>query len=125
MHNRARSRLNMVRTIGLVTASLLAISCSESVEPRASRPVPPPLFSYSASGSQLDVVIGTLNESGNRLGKGFDTGNPHIGDAIVATFVWQSSTATNIITSVHDNLNDANFPPVGNTYTLVEFTHAG
>ena len=118
-------RLTIVRSIGLITASLLAISCSESVEPRPSRSVPPPLFSYSASGSQLNVVIGTLNESGNRLGKGFDTGNPHIGDAIVATFVWQSSTATNTITSVHDNLNDANFTPVGNPYTLVEFVHAG
>lgn len=125
MHNRARSRMTVVRTIGLLTASLLAISCSESVEPRASRPIPPPRFSYSASGGQLNVVIGTLREFGNRLGKGFDNGNPHIGDAIVATFVWQSSTTTNIITSVHDNLNDANFTPVGNTYTLVEFVHAG
>jgi PKD repeat protein len=124
MHS--RPRLTIVRSIGLVTASLLAISCSESVEPSRSRSVPPPSFSYSANGGALNKVIGTLNESGTRLGKGFDfDGNPHIGDAIVATFVWQSSTTTNIITSVHDNLNDANFTPVGNSYALVEFVHAG
>jgi PKD repeat protein len=118
-------RSTIARSMGLITATLLAISCSESVEPHVSRTVPLPRFSYSASGSSLNRVIGTLNESGTRLGKGFDTGNPHTGDAIVATFVWQSSTTTNIITSVHDNLNDANFTPVGNPYTLVEFVHAG
>lgn len=119
------SRLTIARSVGLFAALLLTISCSDSMEPRASRSVPPPLFSYSANGSALNQVIGSLNENGTRLGKGFDNGNPHIGDAIIATFVWLSSSTGNIVASVHDNLNDANFTPVGNAYTLVEFVHSG
>ena len=104
--------------------TMLGVSCTDSVSPKHAE-IGPPRFSYSANGNQLNRVIGTLNENGTRLGKGFDFGNPHLGDAIVATFVWVSSTTTNIVDSVTDNLNDAVFTPVGNKYNLVEFAHAG
>ena len=118
------NRQTVARWVGLLVLTLLAVSCNDSVSPRHAD-IGPPLFSYSANGNQLNVVIGTLGESGTRLGKGFDAANPHHGDAVVATFVWVSSTTTNIVDSVTDNLNDANFTPVGNKYTLVEFAHAG
>jgi hypothetical protein len=56
---------------------------------------------------------------GTHVGKQFDQ-NPHLGDAIVATFVWRGST--NTITTVTDHLEDGT--PVGNTYTLVEYVTA-
>ena len=118
------NRQTVARWVGLLAFTLLAVSCNDSVSPRHAD-IGPPLFSYSANGNQLNRVIGTLGETGTRLGKGFDAGNPHHGDAIVATFVWVSSTTTNIVDSVTDNLNDANFTPVGNKYTLVEFVHTG
>ena len=56
---------------------------------------------------------------GTHVGKAFDQ-NPHLGDAIVATFVWRGST--NTITTVTDHLEDET--PVGNTYTLVDYVTA-
>ncbi len=74
----------------------------------------------------LDTHIGTANQTNlNLLIKGFDNGNPRHGDAIVATFFWVSATTTNIIDSVTDVTNDANFTRVGNTYHLVRFVHSG
>src|SRR6266576_1024293 len=110
------NRQTVARCGGLLAFTLLAVSCNDSVSPPRHADIGPPRFSYSANGNELNRVIGTLNESGTRLGKGFDAGNPHHGDAIVATFVWVSSTTTNIVDSVTDNLNDANFTPVGNKY---------
>lgn len=63
--------------------------------------------------------IGIPSGSGTHVGKAFDQ-NPHLGDAIVATFFWRGST--NTITSVSDHLEDET--PVGNTYTLVEYVTA-
>jgi len=55
---------------------------------------------------------------------GFNPQNPHVGDAIVATFFWVGST--NTITTVTDHLSDAAQTPVGNTYTLIDYvTSAG
>ena len=77
-------------------------------------------------GITLDTHIGTANQTNlNLLIKGFDNGNPRHGDAIVATFFWVSATTTNIIDSVTDVTNDANFTRVGNTYHLVRFVHSG
>jgi hypothetical protein len=78
-------------------------------------PAPPP--------PALDRWIGTMNESGTQLIKGFNFTNPHVGDAIVATFFWIGST--NIIDSVTDVLTTAPFTPVGNTYHLVDYVTAG
>jgi len=61
-------------------------------------------------------------DRGTHIGKGFDPRNPHLGDAIVATFFWHGST--NTIVQVTDHLSDANHTPVGNTYTLVEYVSA-
>jgi hypothetical protein len=46
--------------------------------------------------------------------------NPHLGDAIIATFLWRGST--NTITTVTDHLHGGT--PVGNTYTLVDYVTA-
>src|SRR5229473_6678789 len=55
--------------------------------------------------------------------KGFNPTNPHLGDAIVATFLWLGST--NIIDSVTDVLTTTPYSPVGNKYTLVGYVTAG
>ena len=80
----------------------------------------------AASGITPDVHIGTAGQQRtNILIKGFDAGNPRHGDALVATFFWNSATTTNIIDSVTDVVNDASFTRVGNTYRLVQFVHSG
>jgi len=103
----------------LVAAALLAVSCGESVAPERSGARPPGLL------PALDVVggenNGTFGASGNAILKGFNPTNPHVGDAIIATFFWVGSS--NIITRVSDHLTDGT--PVGNTYSLVEYVTAG
>jgi hypothetical protein len=77
-----------------------------------------------ASTITLDQCIGTFNESGTLLIKGFNPTNPRNGDAIVATFFWLGST--NIIDSVRDVMTTGGaYTPVGDTYTLVEYVTAG
>src|ERR1700741_3159446 len=94
-----------------LTAALLLISCSENVGPERVGSPGAPLFATMAPGGgiTLDQHIGTAGQVGNVLIKGFDNGNPRHGDALVATFFWQSATTTNIIDSVTDVTNDANF----------------
>ena len=75
----------------------------------------------SVGGIVLDTVNGNLGESGRLLLTRFGPRNPHLGDAIVATFFWRGST--NVITSVTDRLSDGT--PVGNNYTPVEYVTAG
>jgi hypothetical protein len=76
-----------------------------------------------ATSITLDQCIGTLNERGSFLIKGFNPTNPHNGDAIIATFFWLGST--NIIDSVTDVITTAPYSPVGNRYTLVDYVTAG
>ena len=105
---------------GLVVTALVAVSCTEPAGPNASGP-PRPWFDASGGGIALDQWNGTLDEVGPVLCQGFHPKNPHVGDAIIATFFWVGSS--NIITSVTDRLS--NGAPVGNTYTLVEYVTAG
>src|SRR6266576_5703008 len=105
---------------GLVFTALVAVSCTEPAGPDPSRPLRP-WFDASGGGIALDQWSGTLNENGATLCQGFHPQNPHVGDAIIATFFWLGSS--NIITSVTDRLS--NGAPVGNTYSLVEYVTAG
>ncbi len=66
---------------------------------------------------------GTCDGTNPCLIKGFNPQNPHVGDAIVATFFWVGST--NIITSVTDHLTDVPHTPVGNQYTLLRYVTDG
>jgi len=102
---------------GLLAVALLASACGDAVGPKHA-----PSFATSAgTGIVLDQESGTLGETGVHIGKGFEVANPHLGDAIVATFFWFGST--NTITEVTDHLG--NGTPVGNTYTLVDYVTAG
>jgi hypothetical protein len=83
----------------------------------ALNPAPPP------QPIALDQSNGTFGESGRVLIKGFNPTNPHVGDAIVATFYWVGST--NIIDSVTDHISSVDYPRVGNTYKLVQYTTSG
>lgn len=71
----------------------------------------------------LDQSNGTFGESGNMLQAGFNPTNPHVGDAVVATFYWVGST--NVIDSVTDHLNSQGYPEVGNTYRLLDYQTSG
>lgn len=105
-------------------AALLTVACTESLGP-GRRAVSAPRFAVTAGGGiALDQMNGTLGENGTVLIKGFNPTNPHVGDAIIATFFWIGSpVGGNIITSVSDRLADGT--PVGNTYTPVEFVTSG
>jgi len=110
----------------VVATTLLAVGCTESVGPERRAPGAP-AFAAAESGIVLDQQNGTLGEQGTVLAKGFNPTNPHVGDAIVATFFWldPTTTHTNLITSVTDFLTNAEQTPVGNSYTLVEFVSDG
>src|SRR3989442_819105 len=105
----------------MLAAALLAAGCSDAVGP--ARHAPTPAFAPGvASGITLDQFNGSINSGPTTvILKGFNPTNPHVGDAIIATFVWLGST--NIITRVSDHLT--NGTPVGNTYTLVDYVTAG
>ena len=122
------SRTTVAALPVLLAAALLASACSDPSGPARPASGPgAPAFARTApplapvTPIALDVQNSTLSENGTAILKGFNPANPHLGDAIVATFFWPGST--NIITSVTDHLTDAT--PVGNTYTLVEFVTAG
>src|SRR2546427_148385 len=106
----------------LLVAALLAAECSEPVGPERHAPVAADV-TPAATGIALDQLNGGVGQSGNVFIKGFNPTNPHLGDAIVATFFWLGST--NIIDSVTDVLTTTPYTPVGNTYTLVEYVTAG
>ena len=77
----------------------------------------------SATPPTFDQWNGTMSQTGTLLVKGFNYTNPHVGDAIVATFFWLGST--NIIDSVTDVLTTNPYTRVGNTYHLVDYVTAG
>ena len=98
-----------------LTAAVVAAACSDAVTPK----VPVPSFSFQPNGITLNKVNGSLNEPGTQLAKGFDfAGNPHHGDAVVATFYWLGPS--NIVDSVIDFIADANNTRAGNIYHLVD-----
>ena len=109
-------------------ALILVAACSDGVGP-THNPLSLPQFATAAgTGIILDQQNGAFDAelwgtNGTHIGKGFEPVNPHLGDAIVATFFWIGST--NTITQVADHLSDAAQTPVGNTYTLVEYVTAG
>ena len=112
-----------------LAAALLLIGCGEAAGPTSTHPGVPSFAVTGSTGIMLDRMYGTLGESGMHIGKGFDV-NPHLGDAIVATFFWAG--ASNTITTVADHLCDTapqpsgyQGTPVGNTYTFVESASAG
>src|SRR6266540_1808347 len=114
----------------LLTLALLAAACRDAVSPRPHGIGAPAFAVTAASGITLDQQNGAFHDvmpwsnGGSHVGMGFNPQNPHVGDAIVATFFWVGST--NTITTVTDHLSDAAQTPVGNTYTLVDYvTSAG
>jgi hypothetical protein len=103
-------------------AFVLAAACRESVGPRREvAPGPPSFATAAATGITLDQYNAVQSERYAEIGQGFNPTNPHVGDAIVATFFWRGTT--NTITRVVDHLADGT--PVGNTYALVEYVTAG
>jgi hypothetical protein len=112
-----------VRLAGLLSAAMLLASCSNdatTVRPFAVGDKAP--FDVQPGPPVLDQRNGTLGFQGTDIRKGFNPHNPQTGDAIIATFIWQG-TATNVITSVHDQLTDGT--PVGNSYSLIEYRNQG
>ncbi len=115
---------------GVLAVAVLSAGCGDPVSPARQGPAAPHLAAATtaaaATGIALDQVNGALGGTNTTmLIKGFNPTNPHNGDAIVASLIWQSSTNTNIIDSVTDVLTTAPYTPVGNKYTLVEFVSAG
>ena len=105
----------------ILAAALLAAACTDTLSPGPDRRgggLGVPLLDVAADGPARS---GALGGSGRTLAKGFGSGNPHRGSAIVATFFWTGST--NIIQTVTDELSNGG--RVGNTYTLVEYVQAG
>jgi hypothetical protein len=111
-----------------VGAAAFLASCHDAVAPLSSRPGAATVAAAPAT-ITLDQQSSVLNDAtpwpggGTHVGKDFGPTNPHLGDAIVATFFWRGTT--NTITTVTDHLCDANGTPVGNVYTLVDYVTAG
>src|SRR5438309_1000734 len=108
----------------LVGAALLAVACTESLGPGRRALRAPQVAAAVGSGIALDQVNSTMGLSGTILLKGFNSTNPHLGDAIIATFFWVvPPDGGSTITSVTDRLADGT--TVGNAYTPVEFVTSG
>ena len=122
-------RRSLTRVSIVLGAALLSLYCSEAAGP--DRPVPRPLAQTTpVDGIRLDQFNGTMGGQTDPtlIQKGFNPTNPHVGDAILATFFWfgaPGGNTGNIIDSVTDVL--ATTPPtkVGNKYQLVEFVSNG
>src|SRR2546426_5017345 len=113
----------------LVAIAFLAVGCRDAVSPQPHVMRGVGLAAATSAGIALDQQNGVFGDAipwgngGTHVGKGFDPRNPHVGDAIVATFFWVGST--NTITIVTDHLSDAAQTPVGNTYTLIDYVTLG
>jgi len=113
----------MRKPLLILSATFVMAACAESVAPRNGTRALPEFAVASAAGIVLNKVAGVQGETTSDLGQGFTTGNPDLGDAIIATYFWRGST--NTITGIVDHLSDAAATPVGNTYTLVEYVTDG
>jgi hypothetical protein len=115
------------RFAALVALALVSAACTDTAGP--DRQVPRPLAATApggGSGIQFDQWNGAFGNPSNPfvIVKGFNPTNPHVGDAIVATYFWfgtPGGITGNIIDSVTDVLTTSPFTPVGNKYHLVEF----
>ena len=112
----------MLKRAAFVCTAFLIAACSEAVEPRTS-PGAATVAAPAGAGIVLNTFTGVQGETTSELGQGFTTGNPDLGDAIIATYFWRGST--NTISRIVDHLSDAAATPVGNTYTLVEYVTDG
>jgi hypothetical protein len=115
--------------IPVLAAALVGAACRDAVSPASH--VPSAVISAALSAASpitLDQSTGLANDAipwapgETHIGKGFNP-NPHLGDAIVATFYWRDTT--NTITMVMDHFCDVNSTPIGNTYQLVNYVTAG
>jgi hypothetical protein len=105
--------------------ALLATACSDTAGPSNQASSGPlgrtpslAVTTTTSSGITLVRTANTLGGNGqNLLIKGFNFGNPHHGDAIVATFYWSGSAT---IQSVEDVITTNPYQPVGNQFTLVQ-----
>src|SRR6266571_641399 len=113
----------------LTAMALLAVGCRDAVSPSPHGLGAPAFATTAGAGIALDQQNGVFGDAipwgngGTHVGKGFDPRNPHVGDAIVATFFWLGSS--NTIVTVTDHLSDAAQTPVGNTYTLIDYVTFG
>ena len=113
----------------LLAFALLTAGCRDAVGPHHHTLQVPAFAVTAGSGITLDQQNGVFGDAvpwgtnGTHIGKGFNPRNPHVGDAIVATFFWLGST--NTIVEVTDHLSDVNQTPVGNTYTLIDYATLG
>jgi hypothetical protein len=119
----------LVRLPVLMAAALLSWNCADSV---GSVSEDPRLLAATAAagGIQLDQWNAAMGSQTNPqiIIKGFNPTNPHVGDAIVATFFWfgaPGGVTGNIIESVDDVLTTNPYTLVGNAYHLVEFVTNG
>jgi hypothetical protein len=121
------TRNSFIRLTALVAAAVFVAGCQpDTLAPKGGMPrISAASVAPVAPGTAitLDRQVGTLNERDTTvLAKGFNGGDPQLGDAIVATIFWQGD---NTITSVTDFKTDVPRTPVGNTFRLVEYVSSG
>ena len=113
----------------LVVFAAVTVGCRDTMSPPTHVMPAPAFLTTGGTGIALDQQNGVFGDAipwsngGSHVGKGFDPRNPHVGDAIVATFFWVGST--NTIVQVTDHLSNAVQTPVGNTYTPIDYVTLG
>ncbi len=115
--------------IPVLATALAGAACRDAVSPTSYVPRAAVTAAMAAASPiSLDQSTGIASDAipwgqgQTHIGKGFNP-NPHLGDAIVATFFWRDTT--NTITMVMDHLCDVNSTMIGNTYQLVNYVTGG
>src|SRR5258708_35433298 len=111
----------MRRLLLVVGAVAFWAACRDAVAPLGPRPNAATVAAAPAA-ITLDQQSSVLNDAtpwpggGSPVGKDFGPTNPHLGDAIVATFVWRGTTQT--IKTAPPPPFDATGTPGRDTYRL-------
>src|SRR5882672_8781335 len=119
-----QTRSSFVRVMAFVASALMVAGCSrDAVSPTGPTRSGPHISAATlapvapGTGITFDRQVGTLNERDTTvLAKGFNGGDPQLGDAVVATIFW---SGTNTLLSVTDFHTDVNRTPLNNTYHQV------
>src|SRR5437867_11142099 len=87
-------RTTAVSLPGLLATALLVAGCGDALSPERRGLGAPEFATAGTTTIVLDQLTGKLGDAGTEIWQNFQPTNPHVGDAIIATFSWPGSPNT-------------------------------